>query len=262
MVLISGEALIDMLPRPDQGKGTFLAVPGGSPFNVAMALGRLGVAVQFLGRISRDHFGEELAQTLQRSRVDISLCPRTDALSTLGFVTFDSESGNARYAFYTDGTAGCVLEPADLPTRLPADVECLHFGSFSLAVEPIGTTLEELLSKHGAGRAISVDPNIRPFLIRDPVHFKARLEHFLNSAHIIKVSLEDLEWIEPGLSPERYAARRLGRGARLVVVTRGAEGAMAFSQSASAEVPAEAVKVADTVGAGDSFQAALLRWLV
>src|SRR5262245_32257692 len=107
MILVAGESLIDMLPRERDGERLLLPVVGGSPYNVALALGRLRIPVKFLCPISHDAFGDEMCRVLKGGNVDLSLCPRTDALSTLGFVNFDSSTGSARYAFYTDGTAGC-----------------------------------------------------------------------------------------------------------------------------------------------------------
>ena len=261
MILVSGEALIDMLPVERDGVRLFLPAPGGSPYNVAMALGRLDAPVRFLCPLSSDPFGRLLAQTLRDSRVDLSLCPPTDALSTLGFVTLDPLDRSARYAFYTEGTAGCLLSREQLPLPLVSEVACVHVGSFSIAVEPFGSAIERLVEGAQGGCVVSVDPNIRPFLIRDRARYLARLERLLAVAHLVKLSREDLEWLHPGAAPESAAADYLARGARLFVVTQGADGAEAWSQGGHARVGAARVTVADTVGAGDTFQAAMLAWL-
>lgn len=262
MILVAGEALMDMLPRPLAGGGeSRLPVPGGSPFNVALALGRLGVPVRFLCRLSTDAFGERLAATLIESGVDLSWCPRTADLTTLGFVTFDPQAGTNRYAFYTEGTAGCGLRQEDLAPLTWEAIEALHIGSFSLAVEPFGSTIEALLPRKPERRPVFLDPNIRPFLIPDRERFLRRHGHMVKSATVIKLSLEDLEWLHPGSGAEETARAYLESGARLVVVTRGAEGALAFTRRGRAEAPPRPVEVVDTVGAGDTFQAALIGWL-
>ena len=261
MILVAGEALIDMLPRELQGVAYCRPVPGGSPFNVAMALGRLAVPVRFLCRISKDAFGEVLARQLAESGTDLAWCPRTDALSTLGFVTFDSECKAARYAFYTAGTAGCALDTRDLPRPLPDCVEAIHVGSFALAVEPFGTAVEELVQEWSDGRLVSYDPNIRPFLIADRDRYLARHRVISARADLIKMSEEDLEWLHPGVPVDVAATDYLEAGAKLVVVTRGGDGATLFSKEHFVDCPASDIEVVDTVGAGDTFQAALLCWL-
>jgi fructokinase len=262
MILVAGESLIDLLPRTGADGEMFLAVPGGSPFNVALAVGRLGVPVSFFGGLSRDAFGDRLREALICSGVDISLCPTRSALATLGFVKHDAVTGNPRYAFYTEGTAGCDLRGEDLPKCWPASLRWVHFGSFSLATEPIGSTLEAVLDHRPPGCLIAVDPNIRPFLIEDRSAFERRWARFAEAAHLLKASEEDLAWFDPKTTPESYAAERLAAGVRLVVVTRGAAGAVAFNRAGAIAVPSTPVPLVDTVGAGDTFQAALLTWLV
>jgi fructokinase len=261
MIIAAGESLIDMLPVDQGGKRLFLPAPGGSPYNVSMALGRLGVPVQFLCRLSEDPFGKLLARTLEESRVDLSLCPRTPALTTLGFVMLDGPKRDPSYVFYTDNTAGCALEPGDIPQHLAPEVRCLHFDSFSLAANPIGLALEKLLSLKMAQVMFSLDPNIRPFLVRSREEFLPRLERFLRAADLLKLSEEDLAWMHPGLSVKDCCRQYIALGIGLVVVTCGAKGAVGMNARGAVEVPAERVSVADTVGAGDTFQAALLAWM-
>jgi len=261
MILVAGESLVDMLPSDSAGHTVFRPVPGGSPYNVSVALGRLGMRVRFLGCFSHDPFGTLLKQTLEQSGVETSHCPRTNNLTTLGFVIVNRSSGNPSYSFYTDKTAGCCLELADLPVTLPGSVNCLHFGSFSIAAEPIGSALEGLLKFKTPTRLISLDPNIRPFLIPDRKHFELRLNRFAAVADLIKMSEEDLKWLHPGLPARACGEKYLASGASLVVVTRGEKGAVAMNARGSSEVMAEPIIVADTVGAGDTFHAAMLAWL-
>jgi fructokinase len=261
MILVAGEALIDMLPLERDGLALFRPVPGGSPFNVALALGRLGIPVRFLCPLSRDAFGDLLGRTLRDSGVDVSLCPLTDALSTLGFVTLDPIHRSARYAFYTEATAGCLLEAGQTPVPLPPAVTCVHLGSFSLAVEPFGSAAERLADATRGRCLLSLDPNIRPFLVRDRGRYVARLERLAGLADLMKLSAEDLEWWQPGVAAAEVARERVARGVKLCVVTHGGEGAEAWSRRSHVRVEAPAVQVVDTVGAGDTFQAALLAWL-
>lgn len=170
----------------------------------------------------------------------------------------DGQRSDPSYVFYTEATAGCALEPGDIPRCLAPEVRCLHFGSFSLAVEPIGLALEQLLSLRTAQVMVSVDPNIRPFLVRSREEFLPRLERFLAAADLLKLSEEDLAWMHPGLSVIECCRKYVGAEVGLVVVTRGANGAVGMNGRGLIEVPAERVTVADTVGAGDTFQAALL----
>ena len=258
MILITGESLIDMLSA-NQGANTFNAVPGGSPFNVAMALGRLGTSVGFMGRFSYDHFGQLLYNTLEESGVDLSYSSRVDSLSTIGFVSQQSGSSGLDYAFYTKGTAGCELSTKDFSNPLPDWVKVVHVGSFSLAIESFASALEDLVFEQShEGRLLAMDVNIRPFLIEDRDSFRTRLDRYTKVAHLIKLSDEDLTWLHPEMSPEDACSFYLEHGAGLVVVTRGAEGVCAANRRGLIEIPAPSVSVEDTVGAGDTFQASML----
>lgn len=261
MIWVAGESLIDMLAIDQDGQRNFRPVVGGSPYNVSLALGRLGVPVQYLCRISEDPFGQMLARTLEQSGVDLSLCPRTAALSTLGFVLIEGEQRNANYVFYTDGTAGSALEPGDIPAPLPPEVRGLHFGSISLLLEPICFALEKLLAQKTSHTLVSIDPNIRAFLVRDRAGYLKRLNQFLAQADLIRMSEEDLAWMHPGMSADDCCQKYISTGAGLVVVTRGERGAIARNACGEVEIPAPITQVIDTVGAGDTFQAAMLAWL-
>lgn len=262
MIVVGGECLIDMVESEADGRGqAFMAYPGGSPFNVAMAAGRLGLPVQFLSRLSRDAFGETLERTLEGSRVGLALCPRTGQPSTLAIAGLDPETKAARYVFYTEGTAGVGLQVEELPEALPEEVEAIHVGSFSLTMEPIASALETLVVREAQRRVISIDPNIRSMLIEDAGEARARLERLLPHAHIVKMSDEDLAWLAPGRAEDDYLRQWIEAGVSLVVLTRGGDGAKAFSAAASCEVPSLETKVGDTIGAGDTFMAAMLAWL-
>lgn len=256
MIVTCGEALIDMLPRKGaDGAAVFQPFVGGSIFNVAVALGRLGIDAGFLGGLSTDFFGSMLRDALAKSRVDTSLCDISDRPTTLAFVTLDD--GHARYAFFDEHSAGRMLTEADLPA-LPATVTALHFGSFSLAAEPCGSAYEALMQREHLSRVISLDPNIRPTLIKNRDGYLARLDHLVAMADIVKVSDDDLAWLSPGATFETFAGAWLDRGARLVILTRGAAGALAMSKRIAVSIPGETVEIADTIGAGDTFSAAFM----
>ncbi len=260
-ILSCGEALIDFLPVPaGDGAPAFRPRPGGSPFNVAVAAARLGAPTGFLGRVSTDLFGDLLAGALETNGVDTGCLRRGPEPSTLAFVAVAAD-GEPRYAFFGTGAADRALGPGDLPADLPASIRCLHFGSFSVMVEPAGATLEGLMRREAGRRLITLDPNLRPALVPDRAACRARLERWLPSVDLVKVSAADLAWLCPGESPDAVAARWRCSGPAAVIVTAGPAGATVATARQRVAVPAVPTAVADTVGAGDSFQGALLAWL-
>jgi fructokinase len=259
MILVCGEALVDLfLDPPDGAEMAGHAVAGGSPFNVAIGLARLDVQVGFLGAISRDGIGTMLAERLTQEGVDGRLIVRSDRLSTISAVATGAD-GQPSYGFHGEGAADRFLMPADLPAELPREVRALSFGSYSMAVEPTGATLALLAEREHGRRVISVDPNLRPGVVPDMALWADAAERFYRVATIIKASDEDVRAAWGGrLSLQEAAAYWLGLGAKLVVITRGADGAIGFCAAGSVEVESRIVGVVDTVGAGDSFHAALL----
>jgi fructokinase len=252
MILCCGEALIDMLPRKTAAdEAAFAPYPGGSVFNTAVALGRLGAPVGWFGGLSDDLFGAMLAKALAASNVDAGLAARSQRPTTLAFVTL--ADGQARYAFYDENTAGRMLSECDLPS-LDEDIAALFFGGISLMVEPAADAFAALCTQTG-DRPVMVDPNIRPGFIADPDRYRDRLSAMLGRADIVKMSDEDADWL--GMTPETL----IGAGTALVVLTRGADGVTAFHGAARIEVPARRAEVVDTVGAGDTFNAGLLAGL-
>jgi fructokinase len=259
MILCCGEALIDMLPRETRAdEAAFAPYPGGAVFNTAIALGRLGSETGFFSGLSRDLFGQMLESALKVSGVDARLAHRSDRPTTLAFVTL--RDGQASYAFYDENTAGRMLSPADLPD-LPARVRALFFGGISLPVEPCGATYEVLMLQEAPRRVTMLDPNIRPGFISDEGAYRARLARMMAVADIVKLSDEDLRWLEGDKPIDAAAKGVLARGPRLVFVTEGARGAHGFSARHAVFAPAQAVKVVDTVGAGDTFNAGVLNAL-
>lgn len=257
MILSCGEALIDMLPRQSvAGEDAFAPYPGGAVFNTAIALGRLGAPSGFLSGISTDLFGEVLIGALDASGVDTALAIRSARPTTLAFVKLIG--GQASYAFYDENTAGRMITPADLPV-LPGTVDALFFGGISLMAEPGGATYQALMEREaGSGRVMMIDPNIRPSFIADETAYRARIARMIGLADIVKLSDEDLRWLEGSHGIAAAAARILAQGPKIVLVTEGAAGAHAFTAAGSVFVPARAVAVVDTVGAGDTFNAGVL----
>ncbi len=257
MILSCGEALIDMLPRESTaGEAAFAPYAGGAVFNTAIALGRLGAASGFFTGLSTDLFGEILDQTLAASRVDTSLCARSGRPTTLAFVKL--VKGQATYAFYDENTAGRLLSVADLPA-LPAHIGTLFFGGISLVNDPAASAYDELQSRAAAsGRVTMIDPNIRPGFITDQAAYRARIGRMMARADIVKLSDEDLHWLEGAGDITTLARGIVARGPKVVFITEGAKGARAITAGAERFVASQKVTVADTVGAGDTFNAGVL----
>lgn len=258
MILCCGEALIDMIPVPAaEGKSAFVPHSGGAVYNTAIALGRLGSQTGMLTGLSSDLFGRQLADGLRGSNVDTALVIESGRPTTLAFVQLTD--GHASYTFYDENTAGRMITPADLPD-LPEDVTCLYCGGISLCVEPGGDAYRALALREADQRVIMIDPNIRASFIQDIDAYRARLNAILGVADIVKVSDEDLNWIIPGTQSLADKLRAVkASGPSVVIMTRGSEGATAyFGDDAAVTVPARKVKIVDTVGAGDTFNAGVL----
>ena len=256
MILCCGEALIDMLPRTTTlGEPAFAPHAGGAVFNTAIALGRLGAPTGFFSGLSTDLMGEILTTTLTASKVDTSLAARSNRPTTLAFVKL--VNGQATYAFYDENTAGRLLSPADLPT-LPARVNTLFFGGISLVNDPAAATYEALQAREAATRVTMIDPNIRPGFITDPAPYRARITRMMARADIVKLSDEDLHWLMGAGDLTRLARQIIATGPSLVFLTEGAKGARAVTATQDRFVAAQKVTVADTVGAGDTFNAGVL----
>ncbi len=256
MIVCCGEALIDFLPRKSaDGADVYQPFNGGSIFNTAIALGRLGVPTGFFGGLSRDFFGDMLAEGLKASNVDLKFVKRNDWPTTLAFVKLSD--GHARYSFFDENASGRMLTKKDLP-EFPAGVKALHCGSISIIPEPGGGALEALVTKASKTRVISLDPNVRPGFIKSRKAYLARLSRFITRADILKISDEDIAWITGSKDYAKAAKKWLKAGARIVAVTKGGDGVEAFTARGSLSLPAVKVKVADTVGAGDTFTAGLL----
>jgi fructokinase len=257
MILSCGEALIDMLPRQSTlGEACFAPYAGGAVFNTAIALGRLGAPSAFFSGISTDMLGEILADTLTASKVDTRYCARSAKPTTVAFVKL--VDGQATYAFYDENTAGLLLTQDQLP-HLPASVSTLFFGGISLVNDPAATTYEALQIREASARVTMIDPNIRlGFIAGKEAPYRARIERMIARADIVKLSDEDLHWLSGNGDVTQLARAILAHGPKLVFITEGAAGARAVTATQDRFVAAQKVTVADTVGAGDTFNAGAL----
>lgn len=276
MFLCCGDALFDMfvqLPsveNDDDDKHrttqddsvTLTGGMGGSPLNVAVGLARLGHESHYFTQFSNDIFGQQLRLTLAKNQVDLSLSVSADANTTLAVVATNSD-GSARYSFYCEQTADVSIGIESLPTELPASIGMLHFGSYTTVKEPTASSLQTLARRESAQRIISYDPNLRLQIEPDINLWLGALNAFCACANVVKASNEDIDSLFGPGKEEAFVEFCLHRGVQLVFITRGHNGASGYDAFGSVVhrrgVP---VEVVDTVGAGDTFQAAVLHWLV
>jgi fructokinase len=258
-----------MIQTPVSGLGdVYLPLPGGCAYNTAIAIGRLGASVSFLGRFSTDFFGEVLINRLRDNNVSDNLISLSEQNTPLAFVKIE-KGREPQYAFYTEASANRSFAAEDLPPQLPADATCLVFGSISMTMEPIASTIETLVLREASRKKllIAFDPNIRPIMIKDKDAYMRRFEKWVNACDIAKISIEDFEFIFPKLEPEQALQKILSMGSRLAIATLGPQGAIAMLRRDDGSVikvstPAAPISVlVDTVGAGDTFLGALLFWL-
>ncbi|TPM37543.1 carbohydrate kinase [Mesorhizobium sp. B2-3-4] len=256
MILCCGEALIDMLPRTTtQGESAFAPYVGGAVFNSAIALGRLGAPAGFFSGLSSDLFGGQFRDALGASKVSSTYAHTSPRPTTLAFVRLNN--GQATYTFYDENTAGRLLTVEDLP-QLGGEIEAMLFGAISLISEPAGSAYEEFMRREHQSRVMMLDPNIRPNFIPDKAKHLRRIRAMMAMADIVKLSDEDLDWFGEAGSHEDVVRNWLDRGPKLIVVTHGSEGAVGYSKQHRVTVMPEKVKVVDTVGAGDTFNAGIL----
>jgi fructokinase len=251
---------MDVFSAGDTPSGVTLdARVGGSPFNVAVGLARLAQPVAFFGAISNGFLGQRLMQALALEGVTTSAVVRTHAPTTLTLIGVDAH-GVPSYSFYGDGGADRRLLPEAL-SHLPSGVQAIHLGSYACVVEPIALTLRALVEREHGNTLITYDPNVRLTVESDIARWRDMLTWMLPRTHLLKISDEDLTLLMPGTPAAQFAADALAQGVKLVVLTRGSEGATAWSAQGELHVPPAPVTLADTVGAGDTFQAGLLTWL-
>lgn len=257
MILCCGDALVDLIP--DRTGGSVPHV-GGAVFNTALALGRLGVPVALLTGLSTDGHGRALRQALAGSGVSLDYAVRTSRPTTRAIVTL--KEGAAEYRFENEGSALGMLTLADLkpPQR---DVTTLFFGGgISLCALPVAESLVAYAGRHGKGRLVMADPNVRPSFVHDEPAYRDRLDRLLSVCHVVKVSVEDLAWLLPdGPMSEKVAALRR-KGPDTILLTDGERGATVHRGDRSLHVPARRARVVDTIGAGDTFNAGFLAGLL
>jgi fructokinase len=253
-IVVAGEALIDLVPG--SVVGSYQASPGGGPANAAVALARLGAHAMFLGRLSRDAFGEQLFGWLSSNAVDLSLTVRSNEPTTIALATVDS-SGIASYSFYWRDTANWQWSAAEIPTELPAGTQAFHLGSLASVVEPGASILGDLLQRCVGNITTFVDPNFRPQM-DTPAAAAHRVSQWVARCDIAKVSVDDLAFAFPDREPLAIAQQWSTEHRVLVLVTDGPRGAHAFVDGDHLHADASSRPVVDTIGAGDSFGAAFL----
>jgi fructokinase len=256
VIVVCGEALIDMVL---DGDGTRRPSPGGGPFNTARALARLGVPTAFLGHLSDDEYGQLLADRLAADGASLALATVGHEPTTMAVANVDAD-GLAEYEFVIQGTSAPNLTPDMLPRALPPEVNALHLGTLGLVLQPMASSLVDLVRRESPRRVVMLDPNIRPLLVSGS-EYRPRLDWMISQSTIVKASAADLAWIYPGLDHAAAADRVLAAGVRLVLVTLGADGAYGATRTHRVSVRSVPVQVVDTIGAGDAFGAAVLAWL-
>ncbi len=262
MIVVGGENLIDFIQEiGDNGNPIYRANPGGSPYNCAMAVGQQQVPVGFLTPISTDTLGNLLADGLMDAGV--ILCgDRRNEPTSLAVVSLKGAA--ASYQFYRENTADRMVSISALKGACPDGMTGFHVGSLALTGGADADVWADFyVSLHTHGVFTSLDPNIRAAFINNRSEFMERLDRMLVATDLLKLSDEDLEWLEPGVEPETAARRMLARStAKLMVVTLGADGAFAITRDEFIRVdPAPVSDMKDTVGAGDTFMATLLTGL-
>lgn len=258
MIISLGEALIDFVSTENLA---FDGFPGGSPYNTAIAISRLNTRCHFLGRVSKDLFGRQLIDHLEKNSVGTDMIIPTDDNTTLSFVR-KHEDGQAQYAFFSNDTADRNWSAEDIAQlSVPPQARIIHFGSISISQEPCGTRLTSFLEKAAGKLLLSFDPNIRPSLVEDRDHYMKRFGTLCAISEIVKLSDEDLDWLYPGLEFRDALNEIMKLGPSLIALTEGAKGSLILNKEHSVTVPIEKLKVCDTIGAGDTFHGALLDFI-
>jgi fructokinase len=256
VIVVGGEALVDLVVRGDDD--ALAGHLGGGPFNCARTLGRLEQPVAYLGRISSDRFGVRLREQLEADGVSLDAVVATDDPTTLALAELD-EDGAATYRFYYEGTSVPGLTPETALSVLPERVEMVHVGTLGLVFEPVADALEAVVAQAGEA-LVMVDINIRPTVIDDASGYRARLQRLVPRCHVVKASDDDLAWLEPDRSAVEAARGLLAAGPAVVLLTRGGDGVTVVTRTGETDVPALAVEVVDTIGAGDAFGGGFLAW--
>jgi fructokinase len=261
VITVIGEALVDLVP--DAASGEYRARPGGSPFNVAVGLARLGNRTSLMARFADDDYGRLLRSVAAAEGIDLSGAPRAAERTSVATASV-GDGGGASYEFDMDGTADWQWTAAELREMSPA-TEVLHFGSIASWNPPgaarIANRVGEL--RAGGGVLISYDPNVRPAVMGTRERGARLVEQGVCRAHVVKASRDDVGWLYPEVAVGEVAGRWGGLGAKLVIVTEGPDGANAYRRTGEpVRWPGRRVAVVDTIGAGDAFTSGLLTGLV
>ena len=264
MILVGGENLMDMIQIDNQNENAiFEAVPGGSPYNLAMAAGRQGVKVGYVTPISKDTNGEQLAQNLLNSNVSL-LGPRVTAPTSLAMVNI--ENGIPSYSFYREGTAERIITLDTLSKNITSEVSIFHIGSLALTGGEDALVWEEFVKRARKNNIkVSLDPNVRPSLIAEPDVYRKKIKNLMTEVDILKLSDEDLLWLfnDSGDEASALAELEIGARAEILIVTKGSQGSAIFHEKKWHEITSHPVeKLSDTVGAGDTFMASVLAWVM
>jgi fructokinase len=258
MIVVAGEALVDLIVHPD---GRLAAIPGGGPFNTARTIGRLGVDVAFLGRLSTDRFGGILSAALVADGVDLRWATLTEAPTTLAVAELDAD-GAASYRFHLAETSAPGLTLDDTLAVLRRVPRAIHVGTLGLVVDPMASALAAGIGRTDPSTLVMVDPNCRPRVIPDREAYLDRLGGVLSRADVVKVSADDLSYLAPGIVPITAARALLPGRAGVVLLTDGPRSVTVLTDGFEIEVPVPPTDVVDTVGSGDAFGGAFLaRWI-
>jgi fructokinase len=250
---VCGEVLIDILPTGP--------VVGGGPANTAKALARLGHDVEFIDGISTDAYGVSARKELERDGVGLSLSLVSDKPTCTATVTLDS-AGSASYQFLIDGTATFDFNDSWLPDPERLKPSVLHIGTLVTIVEPASSTLYQWAIKCAEFAPIVFDPNVRSSVVGDREKYRSAVEQWAAISTVIKLSDDDISWLYPDESMDQVAKRWIAAGSSLVVVTRGAQGIIGYTEHGYEEVDGAKVTVVDTVGAGDTVGAILVEGII
>ena len=257
MIVIGGDAIVDLI---DRGQRLFEACPGGSTLNCALAAGQLGSRGLYVSTLSEDTYGDLLANRLAECHVKLRANARSSAYTSLAVVSLD-QTNHPSYAFYREVTADRVVPVADIVASLPETMSIFHVGSCALIpTEDQDAWLQVVMAAKSRGAMVSIDPNCRPSMTKDPIAYREGIARFFHLADLIKCSDEDLEYLHPEWTDRALEKFIETYSPQLCVYTEGAKGIRAVTKlGISAQVPASLPgPLSDTVGAGDSVHGTLL----
>ena len=254
---MAGEVLIDLIPEGADRK----PIVGGGPANTAKALSKLGIDTQFIDGISSDQYGQMAKDELLNSGVKLDYVKYSDKLTCLAIVSI-SESGSATYKFVIENTATFDFSSEWLPNPQTDRPSLLHIGTLAVVIEPGASALFEWALSVAKVAPIVFDPNIRPAVISDRAQYVAQVERWVAISYAVKVSDQDIKWLYPSLEIDQVVNNWLTKGPSLIVVTYGDKGLAGYRKDEKVIFDAVKVKVADTVGAGDTVGAILVEAIV